>query len=90
MMNFRVSCFLLVLLVCHWQGSEARLLSGGTTLQQQPLERDSSSSRHRQEQHQPRHALSRVDQLSQELHIDHADPNQDILTNVALNLEWGI
>ena len=34
--------------------------------------------------------LSRVDQLTEELQINQRDPNQNIRTNVALNLEWGI
>ncbi|KAL7573159.1 hypothetical protein ACA910_018823 [Epithemia clementina (nom. ined.)] len=60
---------------------EARLLS--SSKQASPLPVPDSSQ-------QQRHYLSRVDQLSQELHINEQDPNQDIRTNVALNLEWGI
>lgn len=37
----------------------------------------------------PKNALSRMEQLQEELHIND-DPNEDIRTNVILNLEWGI
>ena len=51
---------------------------------------DSQSPQHQQQRSSSTRLMSRVDELSQALHINDQDPNQDIRTNVALNLEWGI